>query len=66
MVGLNIILQTVINPTADKYPKVGNPKIPGMKAFHTTIRNKGSARRIATAAIRRTDFFIGFLRDVIY
>jgi hypothetical protein len=56
---LNNKLQTIYNPIADQYPKVGNPKIPGMTAFHINISIKGNARRAMTApTIVRDDFFI--------
>jgi len=54
---LNNILQTAYNPIADQYPKVGNPKIPGMNSFHTTISIKGNTRTIIPVPIR-LDFFI--------
>jgi len=48
---LNNKLQTTYNPIADQYPKVDNPKIPGMTAFHANISIKGTTRRTITALI---------------
>ena len=57
---LNNKLQTAYNPIADQYPKVGTPKIPGMKGFHTNISIKGATKIIIPALTRFCDdFFIG-------
>jgi len=60
---LNNKLQTTYNPIADQYPKVDNPKIPGMTAFHANISIKGTTRRTRTTLISfwsiSDDFFIG-------
>jgi len=63
---LNNKLQTRYNPIADQYPKVGNPKILGMTAFHINISIKGNTRTIIPTPIRlRDDFFIGLQAVVV-